>query len=82
MGLDNQAGVGGGILGALTSAVTFIWSTLAMFLVALGITLGYIREPSSVALRIAACASSSRPSSCGVPPTASSGGFSLRGFSS
>ncbi len=48
MALYNQAGViVGGILGAFFSAATFVWSTMALLLLALGATLGLVREPDS-----------------------------------
>lgn len=51
MGLYNQIGVVvGGILGAFTSAIAFIWSSVVMLLCGLLITLGYVREPSSLHL--------------------------------
>ncbi len=51
MALYNQAGViVGAILGAFTSVILFAWSTLALLVIALLTTLGFVQEPSSLDL--------------------------------
>lgn len=48
MALYNQAGVIiGGVLGAFFSAIAFVWSTSLLLMLALGATVGLVREPES-----------------------------------